>query len=292
MKVYVEPPAGMSLAMHRVASALEKYSPDSVGVVTKRELADLVVLHVVDYNGVPEVIQSLQERKQRYAIIQYCLRSTSKPSTRDWINIWRDVPVWSYYDLRQLCIEDYADVNALSRFYFAPLGCDPEVFYKRRLAAKYLVITSGYVAESECVDAVSAAVRQYSFDSRQFHLGPDLKLGAHVTSKRGISDTELARVYNSSEFVTGLRRTEGFELPIVEGFFCGCRPITFDRPHYKEWFSAMAEFIPEGTAEEVTASVLEIFKRGRQHTTPNTIKLIQEVFDWSALIPKFWEMAL
>jgi hypothetical protein len=293
MKVYVEPPAGLSRAMQRVADALSAFAPSNVKVVPREELADFVVLHVIDHFGVPEVIERLEDRGQRYGIIQYCMRSTRKPNTKDWINIWRDVPVWSYYDLARLCIEDGVQPGtALSQFYHAPLGCDWTKFFPKRLAPRYLVATSGYVAESECVDAVSAAVRAYSFDARQFHLGPDLGLGQHITSKLGISDEELARELNASEFVTGLRRTEGFELPIVEGFFCGCRPITFDTPTYREWFSEMAEFVPEGSAADVTEAVLQIFKAGKRPVEQEEIQRARLTFDWERLVTGFWQVAL
>lgn len=291
MRVYVKPPAGLSRAMDRVSAALANHAPVGVQIVNRQEIADFVVLHVIDYDGVPETIERLKEFGQRYAIVQYCVRSTSKPNTADWIDIWSDTPVWSYYDLHRMCREDGVSADEpLAQFFCAPLGCDPEVFFVKRLSPKYLVATSGYVAESECVDAVSAAVQRV--DGKQFHLGPDLTLGPHIVSKLGISDTELARCYNSAQFVTGLRRCEGFELPMVEGLFCGCRPITFDQPHYALWFNEVAEFIPEGSTEEVSASVEEIFKRGKREVTPSELLLARELFNWSALVPEFWKLAL
>jgi glycosyltransferase involved in cell wall biosynthesis len=281
--------------MYRVADALRKYAPAGVEFVRDYWAADVSVLHVIDHHDVPELLEKLKAADKRFAIMQYCMRSTSKPNTRDWLDIWAQADaVWSYYDLRRLCADDgvIASTALESKFYYAPLGCDADVFSLNRMAPLYQIATSGYVAESESVDAVSAAVRQFSFDARQFHLGPDLQLGRHVISKHGISDAELARFYNSCEFVSGLRRCEGFELPILEGFFCGARPITFNAPHYAEWFSAMAELIPEGTAEDVTAAVLDIFKRGRREVTREERAQFVEIFDWETLVPAFWERVL
>ena len=292
MRVFVAPQKRLSRAMDRVASALAEFAPASIEIVQRLEVADLVVLHVVNHADTVESLQYCKDANKRCAIIQYCVRSTEKPNTVDWIELWRDIPVWSYYDLRRLCSEDAVPSAALSMFYFAPFGSDFTVFNLKRQPLRYLIATSGYLAESESVDAVSAAVEQFSPEARQFHLGPNLRLGSHVIPKLGISDTELARSYNASLFVSGLRRCEGFELPMLEGFLCGATPITYDKPHYREWFSAMAEFIPEGSAEEVTAAVLEVFKRGPRSVTSSEYVRVQEVFDWIPIVSGFWELAL
>lgn len=289
MRICAAPPYGVSKAMHRVAAALERHAPRSVKVERRPDLADFVILHVIDYNGVPEAIQHCKELGQRYAIIQYCMRSTSRPNTKDWAEEWKDCCVWSYYDLDKMCKDDGA--SPIGNFYCAPLGADA-AFSMNRLPPRYKVVTSGYVAESESVQSVAQAVRDLGDDARMFHLGPDLKLGCHVISKLGIPDAELAEAYNSAEFVSGLRRCEGFELPIVEGLFCGARPITFDQPHYRKWFNAFAEFIPEGAPEDVTIAMLDIFRRGPRPVTEGEVKHAAEIFNWHSIASTFWERAL
>src|SRR5688572_30420855 len=136
MKVFVKAPAGLSRAMSRVEDALIEYAPtpvpndpdSGVYLVKSREEADLVVLHVIGEEGITEAAK-LKTAGKKYAIIQYCLRTTQKPDTLAWLETWRNAEcVWSYYDLRALWKEDAdgtggddifeKDIN----FYYAPLG--------------------------------------------------------------------------------------------------------------------------------------------------------------------------
>ena len=146
MKVYVAPPPKLSQAMHRVGAALQAHLPPGHHVVDTPEQADLEVLHVIGYKDARRDLERLDAAKRKFAVIQYCLKSTSHPNPVDWFDLWRDATcVWSYYDLRYL---------HGSTIYHAPLGIDP-AFHRmpnplteRRDTT---LLTTGYVAPSECL---------------------------------------------------------------------------------------------------------------------------------------------
>lgn len=298
MRAYIEVPPGLSKAMERVVAALKNNAPRDVKFVDKKEDADLVLLHVIGY---PETVAAIDALKpnQKYGIIQYCLRSTQKPDTHAWIQIWQEAAiVWSYYDLVKALEHDYPSTPTGIpssgwgfNFYHSPLGAD-RIFSACRPVIEvkmYTMMTTGYVAESEGVLEVAEAIRQ--INGRQFHLGPS-DVAPTAVSGIGLSDYSLADVYARSCWVAGLRRCEGFEMPAAEGLVCGARPIMFDAPHYRHWFEPWAEFIPEGSFDEVVASLVAVFEKGFRYVTDDERAAASDRFNWTRIIPPFWTQVL
>jgi D-inositol-3-phosphate glycosyltransferase len=310
MRAFVSAPAGLSRAMTRVANALAEYAPipqpDGSGVqIVKTEAeADLVVLHVIGEEGITEA-KRLHDAGKKYAIIQYCLRSTQKPDTNDWLETWKNAElVWSYYDLYQLCAEDGNDGESLGselvdfNFYHAPLGVDNDKFrHWTSVPKRFEILTSGYVAESECVHEALDAIRHLPNNPKMYHLGPDniftiQDKDRFVKTGLGLDDDTLAQMYSRSRYVAGLRRVEGFELPAAEGLLCGARPICFDKPHYRKWFGTWAEYITEGSPQEVSAQLLAIFQGEYRAVTEQEVSDAKKAFDWGFLCGNFWFHAL
>jgi glycosyltransferase involved in cell wall biosynthesis len=183
-------------------------------------------------------------------------------------------------------VEDGAGVD-FPNFYHAPLGADPVVFRPWPSVPRNTpLFTSGYVAEAEAVRECEEATRRLGL--KMFHLGPDLGFKPHVRWRNGINDAILSQIYAQCQFVAGLRRIEGFELPAVEGLFCGARPVMFDAPHYRRWFEDLATFIPEGDFEQVVRS-LEHVLQNESGLTVEQYQLARERFDWANLVPPFWQ---
>jgi hypothetical protein len=293
MKAYVLPPSGLSRAMTRVSNALMQYAPSGVKIVTREQDADLVFLHVIGWEGVTEEIERLRKHSQKYALLQYCLRTTSRPRTKSWLPVWKDaVSVWSYYDLEALAEEDHDDqfiwADEKINFYLAPLGVDSKVFKPNSFNGRnFLIVTSGYVAHTEAVAEASVATELMG--GIQFHLGPEMHLGKHVRCELGITDEALVRHYSNSQFVAGLRRGEGFELPAAEGLLCGARPIMFDAAHYRLWFDEFAEFIPEGNFDDVVEAMHQIFLRGPKGVSREERELAVDRFNWEKIVNEFWQ---
>lgn len=292
MKVYLELPE-QSRGIRRVRDALEKYAPPQIEIVKTRNASDLEIVHVIGRHEHTKMhIDQLLHHKKPYAMVQYCLRSTKKPRTEDWLNMWVNAQlVWSYYDLFSLCAEDNPSTHYSFPFYHAPLGVEP-VFYDRKVEdhKKYSILASSQHALSESGRECAFAVKRLG--KRMFFLGHELRRGPDIVCETGLTDEELADRYSSCEFVSGLRRIEGFELPVVEGLMCGARPIVFDKPHYRQWFNEFAVFIPEDDRGQVVDHLERVLWRGAKPVTKDEIDLARERFDWQKIVTNFWKQIL
>ena len=291
MNVFI--PSNGDRAITRIINALKRYAPPSVAFVPREEAADLVVIFVTGaQDRTRKTVERLTSRGQRYAIVQICLRSTKRPHTRHWRPIWHGAElVWSWLDLNGAMADD-GEEDALD-YYFAPLGVD-DAFQgaatKDQDASEpeqrtYLIATSGLNWFTESIrECASAAAR---VNRRVFNLGPELYRPI-VECYSGISDQDLAHSYSQCDFVSGLRRKEGFELPAAEGLCCGARPILFDTPGYRRWYEPWGLFIPERSRDEVIASLVALFRQGPNPAKDHERREAAERFDWATIIPGFW----
>ena len=295
LNVYVEAPPKLSRAMRRVADALTRYAPPGVQIVDRREDADLEVLHIIGHPDLEIEAERLNGEGKAYAVMQYCLRTTQKPNTLDWLHLWGGAAcVWSYYDLAELAAEDKVVFlpDLERRLFTAPLGVDDFTFAHHNLDGprRYTLMTSGYVADTECVEECIEAVGRIG--GRVFHLGPKLEClrgATHVDQRMGMDDEALADIYSSCEFVAGMRRIEGFELPAAEGLLCGARPLVLDRSHYRRWYEPWAVFVPECPPADLTTAIESALRRGgTQPVTAVEREEARERFDWEPLVAEFW----
>jgi hypothetical protein len=276
-----------SHALDRIDRALQKYAPLSVSFVRESE-ADVIVIPVIGRrDAVEDRARKATERGQAYVLAQYCIRSTKTPHTSAWLDLWGNAQlVWSYYDLPALVREDGEDTKRYWNFYRSPLGVEAGVFTARSAGERpWLVVTSGggWTTESvrECVMAAQG-------------IGPSCHLGRHTGRDEhvvfnGLPDSEVVKLYQQSRWVSGLRRTEGFELPALEGLLCGARPILFDAPHYTHWYGTHAEYIPEGPREGVIESLRRLFlSKPRSVTEAERASAVRK-FDWRPIVEGFWE---
>lgn len=300
MKVYLQPPQP-SLGLERIATALRKYAPPSVTIHTFPNISnnDLTVIYAIGRrDAIERQCEKIVKAGKRYAIIQICLRSTMSPSTHEWREIWdKAAVVWSYYDLNLAIANDilnygidFGNCTNLTNFYQAPLGADAEVFKRDPEAMHnfYVICSSGLSRLQESVRecALAAAV----VNRPALHIGSQLHgVGKHVQCTWGLSDEKLAFAYSGCEFVSGLRRKEGFELPAVEGLLCGARPIVFDTPDYRWNYGNHAEYIQELTRDEVTWQLVELFKRGARPVTAEEREQAVERFNWKTIVEGFYD---
>ncbi len=125
-----------------------------------------------------------------------------------------------------------------------------------------------------------------------FHLGPNVRRDPRITCWQGMDDKALAKIWASCDYVSGLRRTEGFEFPAVEGLICGARPVLFDRRHYQTWYGELAEYVPESSRPEVIDSLEGLFRSPYRPVTESEQAEAARRFGWPWLCHDFWKRCL
>lgn len=320
VKMFVEPVGLHSRAMTRVANAIKRYAPPNIVFVNSAEEADIQVLHVIDW------CDEFLNWPRPYIAIQYCLETTSCKSAVDWSRFWaQSALVWSYYDLAEY-MESSAVIPCREKLFHAPLGAD-QVFQEhagqllcrpghvaRSAAPRCLIVTSGYVSGpgAEAIEEVWNAAERTGWAG--VHIGPPRVEGVRRKtlptgwrSIEGCTDSELAWHYRNAYFVAGLRYIEGFELPAVEALLCGARPLVFDQPSQKYWYSDLVmDVVPERKIHgcrslsshlEEKFSEAKYFLRANHTDNDSILTCPQHVakaaarFNWASIIPDMFEAA-
>lgn len=285
MKVFLAPTGLYSRAMVRVAKALAKHKPLTVTTTIDPRAADLAILHVISPDAIVYAA-TLARTGVRYVVIQYCLGLGHSHSI--WHEMWRSAEVvWSYYDLAALT--NYSGSN----FYHAPLGVD-DVFinHQSNSVRRNRVITTGYVSGpfAEPIEEVWTAANRAGIEA--IHIGPATVKGMvdYSSNWRAVtpSDTDLAEIYHTSRWVSGMRHVEGFELPAAEGIVCGCLPIVFDQPAMRKWYGNGVEYVEECHGEELVLRLEKIFASKTPKASQTHCRKDAEVFDWKSICDGFW----
>lgn len=277
MKVYLHPTGTHSKAMVRVACALVKYAPKGVSFVTRPAYADVQVLHVIGQDALQ------YDLPREYVVIQYCYQ-TAGGSLNQWQDFWsKSRFVWSYYDL---------DVKGVP-FYHSPLGVDSDTFTIQDLV-RTSVMTSGYVSSDIGEPIEDVAVAAESLGLNTIHLGPNYIEGMKYYPRGfraylNVPDAKVAKLYNQSLWVSGMRYVEGFEMPVIEGLACGARPICFDRPDMRKWYNGNAVFVPEAKGLELQGILKEVMQSSPQAVTNAERESVVAKFSWPEIAHGFWQ---
>jgi glycosyltransferase involved in cell wall biosynthesis len=286
MRVCVEvQPPWLGMAMHRLNAQLRRHAPAPVRFARTPGEADLQVLDVIGLGSLEYL------RHDHYVLIQHCFLTTEQPPTGSraefWLPLFRSARlVVSHYDLPSLAgASDFP-------FLRLPLGVDGRVFYDRQRAQRpACVLTTGHdpagEAIRECRDA-AARVNQ-----PMIHVGSHFDfMGDGCLVADRVTDDRLAELYSEARYVSGLRRGEGFELPVVEGLACGARPICFDLPAYRQWFEQYAVFVPDADSATLTDAITEILSTPPRPVSPDERDRVLEVFSWPRICHEFWTRVL
>lgn len=285
MIVYLVPPEVPSRAVDRIYAALRQYAPDAVTFTDDEARADFLFLTVIGRRR--DVLRRVADGRP-YAVLQACLRSTAHPWTDRWTTLWdRAAVVWSYLPLPRWCIEDGTTWPARPIWYHAPLGVEAEDFRPPIQSRPFLVMTTGRGWFTE-----SARECAYAAEGRPvLHLGPSLAR-PEVLCLDDVPDALLPRLYGACQYVSGLRRVEGFELPAVEGLLCGARPLVYDRPHYRDWYDGLAVFVPETQRVQIIDDLRAVFARPWPAVTPAERAEAVRRFAWRPIVEGLWDRCL
>jgi glycosyltransferase involved in cell wall biosynthesis len=284
MKVYAEVlPGWLGRAMYRINREIKRTAPQGIEFVDDATRADVQILDVIGTGSLDHLCV------RAYVLLQHCYLTTERPEASYWLPIFDAARlVVSYHDLRALTGSDEF------AFYRAPLGVDGTLFHEHDMRRDIAVLTTGYDAAGEaireCHDAVFRELAGRGGGA--IHVGASSCAHERAEAVEGISDEELARCYSRCRYVSGLRRGEGFELPVIEGLACGARPICFDTPGYRHWFDGHAVFVPEAPYEELVVALADVFEREPKAVTAEERGEVLQRFSWDLVLGEFWRMLL
>ena len=247
----------LSHAFRRIEEGIASTLPNGFEMVEEQDQADLVICPIVNINDTKNL------PKQPHIIWQLCYLTAG---TGKWFDVWSNaLMVVSYL---KLPIE----------YLRLPLGYNSEIFNPiGRTTPKYDVVVTGYVDEDDNGEVISRLVDHFP---KVMHVGRNFNIRKPgYYHAENVSDTQLAEIYRNSKYVAGMRMIEGFELPIIEGAACGCKPITLDLECYRHWFDGLAFFVdPEHMDTD-----LKLASRMNWYEPVRTQK-----FTWENVMKEFW----
>lgn len=276
-------PPTLGRAMYRINKNMRRFAPEWVTFTEDRDKAELQILDIIGRGSLEYLY------KDNYIILQHCFLSSDDSSRETWLPVFAKAKlVATYMNLPQLI-----GSNSFN-FHRIPWGADSEIFYKTDTEKIHTILTTGYVASTESINEVYDALK--STLGNMVHIGSDFKLGHNYKHFENISDESLTSLYNKSYYVSGLRKMEGFELPILEGLLCGTRGICYNKEHYSHWFGDLVEYVEEddyatlGIYSNNTKEQLEkIFSSPYRSVTNEEIEFIKNKFSWKTIFDGFWK---
>ena len=300
-------PSHYSKAIDRIGEKLVQYAPAGVEIgprtnslgpavryMEHEKQGNLVVLYC---NGFHDrycaLAQRLRDRGQKYAVVQIALHTTRHKSTNTWRELWRHATVvWTYYPLDAWIAEDGGapiDFN----FYNTPLGVDAEIFTDTPVVPRTITCMTSTAQRNQEGGAECDEAAFRIPGGNLFQLGNEItNMRCPTQTLKGIDDHKLAEMYRQCQFVSGLRRHEGFELPAAEGILCGARPLLYNQLHYRRWFEPWGVFVQEQRPSHVAEALFPIFQAGPTPITADERAAAVKLFNWETIVKGFWERAL
>lgn len=261
-----------TITLYRVRQQIQATAPEWAEIIIGEGVADAQIVLAIGATGMPELVE-----KTPTILLQLCYESAHGGNKAFWDELWsKCLMVGSYFDLKA------------PNFVRFPMGYDPDVFYRDdSVSKKYNAIVFGEVDGPEEIKSVIEA-----FDVVAHIAGTSIGGGIGYVRYDNIPDDRLRGVYQRSKYCIGLRRIEGFEMPIVEGAACGCIPVTFDLECYRSWFNDFAIFLdPE---KDVASQLVKITEVGNMDDTPFFVSEVPDmiavsVFEQQTAWKPFWE---
>jgi len=153
---------------------------------------------------------------------------------------------------------------------------------------KYQILCTGEIASTEGIRECVAACDE--LHTKMLHIGHNFGYRNYsYVNKNNLDTNKMNDSYNQSLWVSGLRRIEGFEKPVIEGLLCGARPICFDTPLYRYWYGDLARYVKEGTEQETCADLIRVMKEEYAPVTQEEMEKAIKKFAWYYVARNFWQ---
>lgn len=264
--------------IYRINREFVKRAPDAVEFVDHPKKADFQIVQCLGAGSLTQI------HSRKFVLFQHCLRSADIGSRVVWLGVFNQaLMVVSYIDIPSV-------LNARSfNFHHTPWGVDTDVFCRRDRQRTKAILTTGWSCAQEAIKECYLAANRCR--KKTVNIGDDFRFGEDFSAASRITDFELCSLYNECEFVSGLRFKEGFEVSVVEGLACGCRPICFNLPVYTEWFEDLAYYVPHCKGSRLVAKIETILRQGAAPVSEKEIAKVKDKFDWQKLTARFWRKA-
>jgi glycosyltransferase involved in cell wall biosynthesis len=274
MRIYEYTNDNWGRAFKKISKAFHDYSPPSVEWVNSPENSDINIVHVVG-KGEERYLKQLKNK----IIIQHCY-FTAGIDKVNYAKYWKDsLLTISFHNL-----PDYTDEKF--SFYRMPWGADPNIY---NLNNKYYrpikVFTTGHIAETESIDLVYEAAKKSKH--KMYNTGKNFKWDSlHYQYLDFLPEEGLADLLNHTQFVTGLRKIEGFEIMSIEGLFCGARPIVYDLPTYDLYKEHAIVIDPN---KDIIETLTNIFRHYPRSMSDSENRQIIEKFSWENIVKRMFK---
>lgn len=268
------------IALHRCQKAIEFYvsqHPEKYKITKNWKEADLIISQVIG----PGEIAALNGNYHKSVFLQHC-HKTASPDTIDYPSVWQQVKlVASFNDLA-------SNTDKAFNFLHMPLGADPAVFdlFNHKGKRENLVFATGHIAETELLHLLYEAVQKNQKIMQ--HTGENFKWDAkHYKFNSYMSDSELVKFLNNTQFVFCMRDIEGFEMLGIEGLFCGAVPIVPNIKSY-DWYREWAYTVDVNTTPEAIVKQISDILSGEVAVPKFDIGEIKNRFSWNTILSTFF----
>lgn len=266
------------IVFKRMSKAFHQYAPPEIEWVTEGE--DYTMLHIVGGSEY-EIAKTLDLNKT--IILCHCIY-TSGITIPQWEELWKNARMSiSFHPLDTYTKEKM-------NFLRVPLGADPKVFVPNSNKDKKVFMT-GHVDWSECLDSVYFACERTN--NMVYHTGHNFKWNTNYYKfLPELDDQRFARLLGSCQYVTGLRRIEGFEAHCMEGAMCGSVPIIPIAPTY-DFYDGIGIFVnTEVPKEDLITALADIFTREYKSLSAEVVEYVRHTFDWGTIVPNMFSEVL
>lgn len=288
IRVHFETPRNFGFSAHRVEKEFKRFAPEDIRFVGRYDIGEADVI-IVQFIGRDGLVDYLVEAGRPYVVIVYCITPGSNLSDLG--------STFDYWMLKNACcaysFHPLTEMGFTGNLLTGALGVNPETFYvEPAVERSNTVIGTGWVAASEGLKEIYTAAKRSG--GKMVHVGcsltkecGDIFEDAFYVRYERVTDDKLRELYNSCKYVSGLRRSCGFELPVLEGLLCGCRPICFNNRYYTRWFKDFAIFVSE-TFDRLVDDLAAVFLSDYRPVTKDEIAYVVENFSWHKIAQTFW----
>lgn len=289
----------------RLCTAFMRFAPPHIQWVSTPAMANVVVQHVDFASDVERTLPFFDTHP--VVIVQHSLLF-GEVGVSDYAKLWN----------RALLAASFQPLHAYTtnmRFLHMPWGADEDAFAPslRKEARQHVVVIVGVHGGFEThQEVIFAAAHMGMF---VHHVGPahanmcrctetlaETSVAMHPCRKLlalrgkapcdwyrrvGSSDAVLVEEMQRAQYVSALRKFEGFEMVGIEALFCGARPLVYDIRTY-DWYrdhaiTIRSQFTEPDLLEELKLKLSQPFKP----IDDTEMRAIRARFSWRTLVPTF-----